>query len=177
MGGDTAGQGTNDMAQANGNGGTPNGSTEAAPSGDVQVRVLNQYIKDMSFENPSVTKPVVTQGESPNIQVEVNVNAQRLGESVYESAITLRSQCAAKAGTVYEIEVVYGGIFEVKNLPDQQLEPFLLVNCPALLFPYLRRIVSDTTREGGYPPLMLDPIDFAQLYLRRQQPQGAPATA
>ena len=118
---------------------------------------------------------MVAQGESPNIQVEVNVNAQRLGEAVYERAITMRAPCTAKAGTVYEIEVVYGGIFEVRNLPEQQLEPFLLVNCPALLFPYLRRIVSDTTREGGYPPLLLDPIDFAALYMRRQAPQGASA--
>jgi preprotein translocase subunit SecB len=170
------------MAQSNGNGGAPAGQNgqAAGAGGEVQVRVLNQYIKDMSFENPSVTKPVLAQGENPNIQVEVNVNAQRLGDAVYESAITLRSQCTAKAGAVYEIEVVYGGLFEVKNLPEQQLEPFLLVNCPALLFPYLRRIVSDTTREGGFPPLLLDPIDFAALYMRRQQPQGlgtGPATA
>ncbi len=166
------------MAQTNGNGGAAaNGGTPPAAGGEVQVRVLNQFIKDLSFENPSATKPVMTQGESPNIQVEVNVNAQRLGDGIFESAITLRGNCSAKAGTIYEIEVVYGGIFEVKNLPEQQLEPFLLVNCPALLFPFLRRIVADTTREGGYPPLLLDPIDFAQLYLRRQQPQAAPATA
>ena len=161
---------------ANGNGGTP---AQKSGSGELQVRILNQYIKDMSFENPSVTKPVLAQGEQPNIQVEVNVNAQRLGEAVYESAITLRSQCTAKAGAVYEIEVVYGGIFEVNNLPEPQLEPFLLVQCPALLFPFLRRIVADTTREGGFPPLLLDPIDFASLYMRRQQVPAAgkgPAT-
>ena len=158
--------------------GSKSNGVTAPASGEVVVRVLNQYIKDLSFENPSVGKSVLAQGESPNLQVEVNVNAQRLAETVYESAITLKGTCLAKAGTVYDLEIVYGGLFEVQNMPEAQLEPFLLVNCPALIFPFLRRLVADITREGGYPPLLLDPIDFASLYMKRQeQPNLASAPA
>ena len=109
--------------------------------------------------------------------MEVNVNAQRLGESVYESAITLKSQCSAKAGVLYDFEIVYGALFELQNMPEAALEQFLLVNCPALIFPFLRRMTADVTREGGFPPLLLDPIDFAALYLQRKNQaatEGAP---
>jgi preprotein translocase subunit SecB len=149
-----------------------------APSGDVVVRVLNQYIKDLSFENPSIGKPVLAQGENPNLNVEVNVNAQRMADNVYESAITLKAECQAKGGIVYDFEVVYGALFEIQNMPEAQLEPFLLVNCPALIFPFLRRLAADITREGGYPPLLLDPIDFASLFMqRRKEAEAGAATA
>lgn len=155
------------------------GSSQNPQPGQVQIRVLNQYIKDLSFENPSVGKQMVGQGENPNLQVEVNVNAERLGPNVFESAITLKAQCLAKAGTLYEIECIYGALFDLQNMPEQALEQFLLVNCPALIFPFLRRVVADTTREGGFPPLLLDPIDFASLYMQRRQQGGAdgPPTA
>src|SRR5207249_7486757 len=90
-----------------------------------------------------------------------------------ESAIAFKAQANSKAGVIYDLELSYAGLFEVQNLPDQALEPFLLINCPALLFPFLRRLVADLTREGGFPPLLLDPIDFAALFMQRQQ-QGQP---
>lgn len=160
---------------ANSNGGAPaNGQNGQGGQGQqgggqqVQVRVLSQYVKDLSFENPSIGKQMLAQGENPNLGVEVNVNAQRLGDTVYESAITLKAQCNAKAGVLYDFEIVYGGLFDLQNMPEQVLEQFLLVNCPALIFPFLRRMAADVTREGGFPPLMLDPIDFASLYLQRK---------
>ncbi len=161
---------------ANSNGGAPangqgNGNGQQGPQ--VQVRVLSQYVKDLSFENPSIGKQMLAQGENPNLGVEVNVNAQRLGDSVYESAITLKAQCNAKAGVLYDFEIVYGGLFDLQNMPEQVLEQFLLVNCPALIFPFLRRMAADVTREGGFPPLLLDPIDFASLYLQRKNQAGA----
>jgi preprotein translocase subunit SecB len=139
----------------------------------VEIRVLNQYIKDLSFENPNMGKQMLAQGENPNLQVEVNVNANRMAQDVYESAILLKGLCNSKAGKLYEFECEYAGLFEVKNMPDQALEQFLLVNSPALLFPFLRRIAADMTREGGFPPLLLDPIDFASLYLRRREQEAA----
>ncbi len=159
---------------ANSNGGAPtNGNgQETGQPGQVQVRVLSQYVKDLSFENPSIGKQMLAQGENPNLTVEVNVNAQRLGDSVYESAITLKAQCTAKAGVLYDFEIVYGGLFDLQNMPEQVLEQFLLVNCPALIFPFLRRMAADVTREGGFPPLLLDPIDFATLYLQRRNQAG-----
>jgi preprotein translocase subunit SecB len=151
------------------NGTVPNGSAPA--EGQVQIRVLTQFIKDLSFENPSIGRAVVAQGENPNLQVDVAVNAQKLANtpSVYESAIKLKALCSAKAGTVYDLEVEYGALFDLPNMPEQGLEPFLVVNAPALIFPFLRRLVADITREGGFPPLMLEPIDFASLYLQRRE--------
>jgi preprotein translocase subunit SecB len=154
----------------------PEAANGQAPA-QVQIRVINQFIKDLSFENPSIGKNVVAQGENPNLQVEVNVNAQKLADHVFESAITLKADCSAKGGVIYDLECVYGALFEVQNMPEQALEPFLLVNAPALVFPFLRRLVADVTREGGFPPLLLDPIDFGQLYMQRRQQLGAAPAA
>jgi preprotein translocase subunit SecB len=134
-----------------------------------QVQVLGQHIKDLSFENPNVGKLQIKEGESPAVQLEVNVEAQRLGTDVYESAIAFTATASHSGGTIYVLELKYGGAFRLQNVPPQALEPFLLVNCPSLLFPFLRRIVADITRDGGYPPLWLDPVDFGALYVRRQQ--------
>ncbi len=164
-----------------------NGQTAAQNQGpdqagdQVQVRVINQYVKDLSFENPNVLKLLNGPGENPGLKLEVNVNAKAVGENLYESAIDLKAMASnTKIGTIYNLEIEYAGIFEVRNMPQQALEPFLLINCPALLFPFLRRLAADLTREGGFPPLLLDPVDFAGLYMRRQQEQGGqprPATA
>lgn len=157
-----------------------NGSDKqaAAPAGGeaIQAQVVAQYIKDLSFENPNVEKLLSGPGDNPNMKLEVNVNARRMSEDLYESAIDFKAHATNQSGTIYQLEAVYAGIFRIKNIPDEALEPFLLINCPALLFPYLRRLASDLTREGGFPPLLLDPIDFAGLYMRRkQQESGAPS--
>ena len=144
----------------------------AAQNGDtpaVQAQVVAQFIKDLSFENPNVEKLLSGPGENPNMKLEVNVNARRMNEDLYESAIDFTAHATNQTGTIYQLEVVYAGIFQIKNIPEEALEPFLLINCPALLFPYLRRLASDLTREGGFPPMLLDPIDFASLYMRRKQ--------
>jgi preprotein translocase subunit SecB len=138
----------------------------------MQARIVAQYVKDLSFENPNVERLLSGPGEDPNLKIEVNVNAKTVKDGLYESAIDFAAQAVSKAGVIYDLEVVYAGLFKIENMPKQALEPFLLINGPALLFPFLRRLIADLTREGGFPPLMLDPIDFANLYLRRQQQQG-----
>jgi len=145
----------------------------------VEVQIVGQYIKDLSFENPSVGKLLEGPGAAPNIKLEINVAAKRLQEApdLYESAIDFKALAASKDGTIYDLEVVYAGLFRVKNIPDPALEPFLLINCPTLIFPFLRRLVADLTREGGFPPLLLDPIDFAQLFMRRRAELAARAQA
>ncbi|MBU2580315.1 MAG: protein-export chaperone SecB [Alphaproteobacteria bacterium] len=151
----------------------------AGEKGGFQAQVVAQYIKDLSFENPNVEKLMTGPGENPNMKLEVNVNARRMkeNEGLYESAIDFKAHATNESGTIYQLEIVYAGIFRVQNIPDEALEPFLLINCPALLFPYLRRLASDLTREGGFPPLLLDPIDFGGLYMRRkQQESGAGST-
>jgi len=152
-----------------------NGKNSAAPAAEqkgptpVQVQIAGQYIKDLSFENPNIEKLIENPGDNPNMQLEVNVNAKRVGEDLYESAIDFKAHATNQTGTIYHLEIIYAGLFRLKNLPNEALEPFLLINCPSLIFPFLRRIVADLTREGGFPPLLLDPIDFAGMFMRRVQ--------
>lgn len=141
----------------------------------MQVRVVGQYIKDLSFESPNITKLLSGTPDNPNLKLEINVNANQVGPDLYESAIDFKADATAKVGVIYEFEMVYAGLFKIENVPPPQLEPMLLVNCPMLLFPFLRRIVADLTREGGFPPLLLDPVDFMALYMRKRE-RAAEAT-
>lgn len=160
------------MTAGNGSNGKPAQSEKTAPA-PVQVKVVGQYIKDLSFENPNIGKLLKEPGDTPNLQLSINVNAQGVGPDLYETAIDFNAQATNQHGIVYELEVVYAGLFKLQNIPQQALEPFLLVNCPSILFPFLRRIVADIPREGGFPPLLLDPFDFAALYMRRKEEQAA----
>jgi preprotein translocase subunit SecB len=155
----------------NGEGAKPAAGT--APQ--VQVRMIAQYIKDLSFENPNVRKLLENPGEAPNLRVEVNVNASKVADNTFESAVELKAQATNKLGVIYDLELSFAGMFQVENMPEPSLEPLLLIKCPALLFPFARRLVADLTREGGFPPLLLDPIDFAALFARRQQEKAAKA--
>lgn len=160
------------MADA-GKAGNGQQATEEA-QGQIQARIVAQYIKDVSFENPSIDKMLEGLAEAPEMRLEVNVNSRKVRGDLYESAILLSGKASSpKVGTIYEIECEYAGLFEIKQIPPQALEPFLLINCPAMIFPYLRRLVADLTREGGFPALALDPLDFAALYVRRQQELAA----
>lgn len=161
------------MKTGNGGGASPPAASTQQP----QVRVIAQYIKDLSFECPNVAKLLDGPGEAPNLRVEVNVNATKLAGASFESTISFKAEASNKAGTIYDLELAYAGMFQVENLPEAALEPFLLIDCPALLFPFVRRLVADLTREGGFPPLLLDPINFANLFHKRQQERSAQAQA
>lgn len=159
-----------------------NGATEAqAPQ--IKMSVLTQFIRDMSFENVMAQKGV--SGEvQPDVNVQVNLDAQkRAQEHQYQVSMKLviDSSSKDKETKLFLLELDYGGIFHIEGIPDDQLHPFLLIECPRMLFPFARRIVSDVTRDGGFPPLNLENIDFVQLYrqelLRRQQAAAAQATA
>jgi preprotein translocase subunit SecB len=158
------------MAEGNSNNQGNLGGQQATDGGpQIKARVLAQYIKDLSFENPNVHRLFENPGSSPNLQIEVNVNVAKMKDKVFESAIEFKAQASNDGGVVYDLELSYAGLFEIDSMPDQMVEPFLLVNCPTLIFPYLRRLVQDLTREGGFPPLVLDPIDFGGLYVSRQR--------
>jgi preprotein translocase subunit SecB len=139
------------------------GSNEDFP----QVGVISQYVKDLSFENPSAPAVFQWQGQ-PQIDVQFNIGAAVVGQDVHE--VTLRIDVAAKAseGTAFQAEVVYAGLFAIRNLPEDQMQPFLLAEAPRILFPFARQVIADAVRNGGFPPLLLDPIDFATLYMQRQ---------
>lgn len=132
-----------------------------------QVGVISQYVKDLSFENPSAPAVFQWQGQ-PNIEVQFNIGAGQVGEEVHEVALKIEITATAAEGTAFKVDLVYAGLFAIRNLPPEQLQPFLLAEAPRILFPFARRIVADQVRDGGFPPLMLDPIDFAALYMQRQ---------
>jgi preprotein translocase subunit SecB len=156
-----------------GNGGSATPPPAGPEQQQVQVRVLAQYIKDLSFESPNVHKLLEGGAEAPNLRVEVNVNASKISNAAFESVINFKAEATNKLGTIYDLELAYAGMFQVENLPEPALEPFLLIDCPTLLFPFVRRLVADLTREGGFPPLLLDPINFANLFAKRQQERQA----
>jgi len=139
-----------------------NGAAQAQPP---QMKVLGQFIRDLSFENIVSRKPI--EGEvQPDIQVQVALDAKKRGENQYEvmSKYNIVSKNKGGDATLFVLEVEYGGIFQIDNVPDEQLHPFLLIECPRMIFPFVRRLVSDVTRDGGFPPLNLDNVDFVSLY-------------
>ena len=138
---------------------------QAAPQ-PLKMQILAQYIRDMSFENILAQKGI--DGDvQPEISVEVNIDAKKRSvdyqyEVIIKTAIS--SKTKAKGEPMFLLELEYGGIFHIENLPKDQLHPYLMIECPRMIFPFLRRIVSDVTRDGGFPPMNLEPIDFMALY-------------
>jgi preprotein translocase subunit SecB len=146
----------------------------AAGAPQPSLSVVAQYVKDLSFENPKAPDSL-RQSETPQISVGVNVSSRQ--RSGVEFEVDLKMEVSAQAGTdrVFHIELIYGGLFRVQNVPQQHLHPFVMIECPRLLFPFARQIVADAAVRGGFPPLMIDPIDFVGLYqqfLARAQQQG-----
>ncbi len=151
---------------------------EATPPVSPQMRVLGQFIRDLSFENIMAQKGAPSDVQ-PDVQVQVNLDAKkRTAENQYETAIKLNVTSKAKGAdtTLFALEIDYVGIFDIQHVSEEQLHPFLLIECPRMIFPFLRRIVSDVTRDGGFPPLNLENIDFVALYrgeIERRQAEAA----
>jgi len=138
-----------------------------------QLRVLTQYIKDLSFENPNAPRLLSASDVAPAIEVQINVNVQRLSETDYEVVLAIRAEAKAKDEVLFLVELAYAGLFKLTGIPEENLEAVLLIECPRQIFPFARRIVADATRDGGFPPLMVDPIDFVGLYQQRKaQPEN-----
>ena len=155
-----------------------NGEAQQQPQ--VQMNILGQFIRDMSFENVMAQKG--TGGEvQPDVSVQVNLDAKkRSAENQYEvvTKLTVESKNKEAGNVLFVLELEYVGVFNIVGVPEDQLHPFLLIECPRMTFPFLRRIVSDVTRDGGFPPLNLDNIDFVAIYrneLARRQAEAAPA--
>ncbi|MEL7082579.1 MAG: protein-export chaperone SecB [Pseudomonadota bacterium] len=151
--------------------------TEAQPQAQPQMRVLGQFVRDMSFENIMAQQGGAGDVQ-PDVQVQVNLDAKkRSADNQYETAIKLNITSKAKDGeaVLFVLEIDYVGIFNIEGVPDEQMHPFLLIECPRMIFPFLRRVVSDITRDGGFPPLNLENIDFISMYrneiARRQTEQ------
>ncbi|MGD1954629.1 MAG: protein-export chaperone SecB [Sphingomonadales bacterium] len=152
------------------------GNGEAQGDAQPQAGLLAQYIKDLSFENPSAPQIYqALQDAKPDINIGVNVAGRQVAEDAYEVELKLEAKSTANGQPVYMVELVFAGLFQLRNLPEDMMQPFLLVEAPRLLFPFARRILSDAVRDGGYPPLTLEPLDFAALYRQRVE-QGASAS-
>lgn len=151
-----------------------NGSAEATEGQAPSLNVLVQYVKDLSFENPNAPNSLAPQPNGPQININVNVGAQPLSATEFE--VELKIEASAKNGetVIFAVELVYAGLFRIQNVPEEHLHPFVLIECPRLLFPFARQILAESTRNGGFPPLLLDPIDFVALY---QQNAAQAATA
>ena len=129
-----------------------------------QLNVLGQYIKDLSFESPGAPQALQAPPQNPQLQVSVNVGANAKADEAYEVTLNIEVHATSDSGVIYNVELAYGGLFRLRNIPQNLLQPVLFVDCPTILFPFLRRVLADVTRDGGFPPLMLDPIDFGRLY-------------
>ena len=151
-----------------------NGTQQGADTGP-SLNALAQYAKDISFENPNAPRSLQPQQEGPQIGIQVNVNAKQLAETEFEVDLSLEG--SAKVGTevLFAFDLTYSGVFRVRNIPADQLHAVVMIECPRLLFPFARQIVAEAVRNGGFPPLYIDPIDFVGLY--RQKVEGEAAAA
>lgn len=157
------------MAQGTNNG----GEQPVQPA----LGVLAQYIKDLSFENPGAPRSLAQGGQAPNIQIQVNVNARGLNENDVEVELKIEGQAVQGSDTVFRFDIVYAGVFRIQGIPQEQRAPLVLIECPRLLFPFARQIIADAVRGGGFPPLLIDPIDFAALYRQRLAAESPAANA
>jgi preprotein translocase subunit SecB len=132
-----------------------------------QMKVLGQYLKDLSFENPNAPQSLNTQASQPEINISVNVNARTLSATDFEVELHLEAKASHNEKVVFAAELLYAGVFRLENIPQEALHPVVLIECPRMLFPFARQVLADATRNGGFPPLMLDPIDFAGMYQKR----------
>ena len=135
----------------------------ASPS----LTILAQYVKDFSFENPGAPRSLQARDKAPAINISVNVNANPLAESDFDVLLSLNAEAKDGDKVLFNAELAYGGVFRITGFPQEHMLPVLFIECPRLLFPFARQIISDATRNGGFPPLMIDPIDFAQMFAQR----------
>jgi preprotein translocase subunit SecB len=144
----------------------PNGE-DTAPA----VGLISQYVKDLSFENPNAPAVFQWQGQ-PQIDVQFNIGASQVGEDAHEVVLKIDVKAVSADQTAFQVELAYAGLFGMRNVPEDQVQPFLLAEGPRLIFPFARRVLADAVRDGGFPPLLLEPIDFGALYMQQADAQG-----
>jgi preprotein translocase subunit SecB len=146
---------------------------EGGNLGDFSITVNAQYTKDLSFENPQAPYSLAGQTEQPEVGIQVDVGASTIGENTYEVVLKIKSEAKSEDKTVFLVDLSYGGVFTITVPEPSILEPLLFIECPRILFPFARNIVAEVVRDGGYPPLMINPFDFASMFesSREQQKQ------
>jgi len=154
-------------------------TTNGGPPEDQQpqLNVVAQYIKDFSFENPNAPQSMMPSQEAPQIGIQINVNAAPLSDSEIEVVLKLDGKAEMAGKLMFRFDLEFGGVFRIRNVPQESLNAIVLIECPRLLFPFAREIIATAVRNGGFPPLLLDPVDFVALYRRKMeqaQPAGIP---
>ena len=156
---------------------TTNGGPAEEPTLEVQpqLNVVAQYIKDLSFENPNAPRSLMSGGQQPQIGIQIKVDAAPLSDTDVEVALRLEGKAEIGGSMMFAFDLTYAGVFRIRNVPQESMNALVLIECPRLLFPFAREIVAATVRNGGFPPLLLDPVDFVGLYRQRMsqmQPAG-----
>ncbi len=159
-------------------------STNGGPADEQppQLNVLGQYIKDLSFENPNAPRSLNPSQPQPNINIQINVNAKPIANNDFEVELRIEGKAESQGTLLFSLDLLYGGVFRLTNIPQENMHPVMMIECPRLLFPFAREIIATTVRNGGFPPLLLDPVDFVGLYRQRmeqlaqqQPPAGQPS--
>ena len=161
---------------------TTNGGPAEAPASNPapQLMVLAQYVKDLSFENPNAPRSLTQQPAQPKINIQINVNAKPLADNDFEVELKIEGRAEMPTSFLFGFDLLYAGVFRIQNVPQESMPALIMIECPRLLFPFARAIIADAVRNGGFPPLMIDPVDFVSLYRQRmeqQQPAVPPASA
>lgn len=141
----------------------------AAESAGPSLQIMVQYVRDLSFENPGAPN---FGGIQPEIGVNANVGARKLSDTDFEVGLKFRIEAKSEDTVQFIAELEYCGVFRLMNIPEEEIRPVMLIEAPRQLFPFARRVLADATRDGGYPPIMLDPIDFLALYQQGQDAEG-----
>ena len=156
------------------------GSQPAAPAAGQsplgpQLNVLAQYTKDLSFENPNAPKSLGQPPQQPAINIQINVNPNQLSNTDYEVELKLEGKAEVNGSVLFNFELVYAGVFRLQNIPQDQIGPIVMIECPRLLFPFAREIIASVVRNGGFPQFLIEPVDFVALYRQRiEQAQAQP---
>lgn len=156
---------------------TNNGAAANTAAAERQLIINAQYVKDLSFENPRAPHSLMQQQKQPEVALGIDVKAQNLAPQVYEVSLEIRAEAKSGSETVFVAELTYGAVVTAQNVPQDDLPAVLLVETPRLMFPFARAIIGTATRDGGYPPLLLHPIDFSEILRRRQAPVEDAAAA
>lgn len=151
---------------------TPEATGAAAaadPQKAPQISIVGQYIRDLSFENPEAPKSIQSAMTAPQFNVGINVGVKKQEDDIYAVELSINAKAEREKDVLFSVELIYGGLFRVSNVPEQQLPLFLMIECPRLIFPFARQIIATVTQSGGFPPMLMEPVDFAQIYRQNLQ--------
>ncbi len=152
---------------------TQGGATPQAAANPPSMNLIGQYIRDLSFENPGAPGSMLGSGTNPAFNVNISVGVKKQNEDTYAVELTLNAKANRDEALLFNVELVYGGVFRIRNIPDNQLSAILMIECPRLIFPFARQVLANVTQQGGFPPLMMEPVDFTAIYRQNLQKLAA----